>query len=271
MRVQVGQISRPLLRALQFELRQRDVLATLGGLYYWFVADGRKKAIQWLEAAVSMGVYRADRAAAAGGGAGGGHGATEAIECFRGVSIRFLHDPTIARPVRQALIEELGRFQEFQPLLLDIESAVEAAPREPTLRLLRERAGYLEKTVAELATRKSSTAGPRLHELLKSYQQLIASLDDSAGQIGDVERSWCKSLERSSCPIDWRGFAMNTEEPDDEKPAISSPEGKPLSMRSRKRPCRSGGATPGSRIRLHRKASQAGLRELVSQGRFQSG
>ena len=25
----------------------------------------------------------------------------------------FLHDPTLARPVRQALIEELGRFQDF--------------------------------------------------------------------------------------------------------------------------------------------------------------
>jgi hypothetical protein len=118
----------------------------------------------------------------------------DALECFRGVSVRFLHDPTLARPVRQALIEELGRFQEFQPLLLGIESSVKAAPREPTLRLLRQRAGYLEKAVAELAARKSATAGPRLHELLKSYQQLISSLDDSAGQIGDVERKLVQEL-----------------------------------------------------------------------------
>jgi tetratricopeptide (TPR) repeat protein len=191
---QVGQIARPLLRALQFELRQRDVLATLGGLYYWFVADGRKKAIQWLEAAVSMGAIGRIARRLLGEAQAVDMEQREAIECFRSASIRFLHDPTIARPVRQALIEELGRFQEFQPLLLDIESAVEQTPREPTIRLLRERAGYLEKTVADLAMRKSSNAGPRLQELVSSYQQLIAGLDDSAGRIGEIERMLVQEL-----------------------------------------------------------------------------
>src|SRR4029077_17279655 len=130
-------------------LRQRDVLATLGGLYYWFVPDGRKKAIQWLEAAVAMGVEgRIARRLLAEAQAGEMEH-REAIECFRSASVRFLHDPTIARQVRQALIEELGRFQDFRPLLLEIESAAESAPREPTISLLRERAGYLEKTVAD--------------------------------------------------------------------------------------------------------------------------
>jgi tetratricopeptide (TPR) repeat protein len=191
---QVGQIARPLFRALQFELRQRDVLATLGGLYYWFVPDGRKKAIEWLEAAVAMGVEGriARRLLVEAQAVEMEH--REAIEWFRSASVRFLHDPTIARQVRQALIEELGRFQEFQPLLLEIESAVESAPREPTVSLLRERAGYLEKTVGDLAARKSSNAGPRIHELLKNYQQLIAGLDDSAGRIGEIERKLVQEL-----------------------------------------------------------------------------
>jgi tetratricopeptide (TPR) repeat protein len=191
---QVGQIARPLLRALQFELRQRDVLATLGGLYYWFVADGRKKAIQWLEAAVSMGVEGRIARRLLGEAQAVEMEQREAIECFRSASVRFLHDPTIARPVREALIEELGRFQEFQPLLLDIQSAALPTPREPTIRLLRERAGYLEKTVADLAARKSSSAGPRLQELVKSYQHLIAGLDDSAGRIGEIERKLVQEL-----------------------------------------------------------------------------
>jgi len=190
---QVGQIARPLFRALQFELRQRDVLAALGGLYYWFIPDGRKKAIQWLEAATAMGVEGriARRLLVEAQAMETEH--REAIEWFRSASVRFLHDPTLASPVRQALIEELGRFQEFKPLLLDIESAAEPTLREPTVRLLRERAGYLEKTVSHLAA-KSDNASPLLHELLKSYQQLIGGLDDSSGRIAEVERRLVQEL-----------------------------------------------------------------------------
>jgi hypothetical protein len=196
----VKQIARPLLRALQFELRQRDVLATLGGLYYWFVPDARKRALQWLEAAVAMGaqgrivrqlleIARASELA---------H--TEALDCFRSASMRFLHDPTLARQVRQALIEELGRFQEFQPLLIDIESTVEPQPREPTLRLVRERAGYLEKTVADLAARRAETVSPRLHELLKDYQTIIARLDDSTGKMAEIESALVQEFGRNVIP-----------------------------------------------------------------------
>jgi tetratricopeptide (TPR) repeat protein len=193
---QVGEIARPLFRALQFELRQRDVLATLGGLYYWFIPDGRKKAIQWMEAAIAMGVEGriVRRLLVEAQARESEH--REGIEWFRSASVRFLHDPTLTRPVRQALIEELGRFQEFRPLLLDIESTVELTPREPTLRLLRERAGYLEKAVADLAARKSNSVGPRFHELLQSYQQVIAGLDDSTGRIADIERRLVQELGR---------------------------------------------------------------------------
>jgi tetratricopeptide (TPR) repeat protein len=185
---QVGAITRPLFRALQFELRQRDVLATLGGLYFWFVPDGRPKALQWLEAAASMGAEgriarrlleeaRADE-----------REHREAMDWFRSASARFLHDPTIAGAVRQALIEELGRFREFQPLLVDLQSAAELEPREPTLRLIRERAGYLEKAVSELAARKPGEQAPQLQELLADYRRIVAGLDTSTGRIVELER-----------------------------------------------------------------------------------
>ncbi len=112
----------------------------------------------------------------------------EAMEWFRSTSVRFLHDPTVATHVRQALIEELGRFQEFQPLLLDLDAGLDLEPREPTLRLIRERAGYLEKMVADLAARKSGDIGPQLHELRNDYKQLIASLDASTGRMAEIER-----------------------------------------------------------------------------------
>jgi tetratricopeptide (TPR) repeat protein len=184
----VVELTRPLFRALQFEVRQRDILATLGGIYYWFVPDGRKKALQWLESAATMGVEGriARRLLEQGRAAELEH--REAMEWFRSASVRFLHDPTIARSVREALIEELGRFQEFRPILLDLESSTELEPREPTLRMLRERVGYLDRMVSDLASRKSDGVGPQLHELRKDYQQLISGLDASTGRIAEIER-----------------------------------------------------------------------------------
>jgi hypothetical protein len=94
----------------------------------------------------------------------------------------------VATHVRRALIEELGRFQEFQPLLLSLDSDPDLEPREPTIRLLRERAGYLDRMVADLSTRKAGDIGPQLHEPRKDYQQLIAGLDASAGRMAEIER-----------------------------------------------------------------------------------
>jgi tetratricopeptide (TPR) repeat protein len=185
---QTAAMTRPLFRALQFELRQRDILATLGGLYFWFVPDGRKKALQWLEAAAAMGAEGriARRLLEAARADEREH--REAMDWFRSASSRFLHDPTLAASVRQALIEELGRFREFQPLLIDLQSTAELEPREPTLRLLRERAGYLEKAVSELAARKAGELAPKVQELLADYRRVVAGLDTSTGRINELER-----------------------------------------------------------------------------------
>ena len=93
---EVDAIARPLLRALQFELRQRDVLAALGALIYWFVPEKKRDALRWLEAAVDMGVESRiarrllDRT----------HQIEvenrEALEWFRSTTVRFLHDPTVS-------------------------------------------------------------------------------------------------------------------------------------------------------------------------------
>jgi hypothetical protein len=184
----VGELARPLFRALQFELRQRDILAALGGLYYWFLPDKRAKALEWLEAAAALGAEGRIARRLLEQARASDQENRQAMEWFRSTSLRFLHDPTVAAQVRQALVEELGRFKEFQPLLLDLASTPELEPREPTLRLLRERAGYLETMMADLAARKSGAVGPHLHELRKDYQRLIAGIDASTGQLAEVER-----------------------------------------------------------------------------------
>ncbi len=193
---QVAEIARPLY-AVVFELRQRELLASIGGLYYWFVPEKRKKALQWLESAAAMGVV--------------GRIANqiletarmielenrEALEWFRATSSRFLHDPTVMAHVRQALVEELGRFQEFSPMLLDLESAPELEPREPTVRLLRERSGYFEKMVADLALRKSDGIGPQLSLLRDEYAHLIAALDSTTARIAEVERNLVQEVGKT--------------------------------------------------------------------------
>ena len=194
---QVAEITRPLLIALQFELRQRDVLATLGGVYYWFVPEKKRKAVKWLEAAVTMGVdsrvalriLDRDRRVAAE--------SQEALEWFRSTTGRFLQDPTVTAHVRQALVEELGRFQGFQPLLLELDRQTDMEPQEPTLRLIRERAGYMQQMVAEFATRKPAAAQAEFEQLRQEYAKLIMALDSSSGRMAEIERKMVQEIGRT--------------------------------------------------------------------------
>jgi hypothetical protein len=116
---QVYTFAEPLLRALQFVPRHREVLGALGGLYYWFRPDKRDKAREWLEAATVMGVQSRIVRSILEGDRQMQTEHREALDWFRSASIRFLRDPMIAREVRRAVIEELGRFQDFAPMLVD--------------------------------------------------------------------------------------------------------------------------------------------------------
>ncbi len=194
---QVDEIARPLLRALQFELRQRDVLAALGGLTYWFVPEKKRDALRWIEAAVDLGVEsriarrlleRSRQIEVEN---------REALEWFRSTAVRFLHDPTVSAQVRSALAEELGRFQGFQPLLLglDLEDGLEA--QEPTLSLVRERANYLENMVNDFAVRKGGSLDPEFDHLRKDYAGLIGALSAALGRMADVERQLVQAIGKT--------------------------------------------------------------------------
>jgi tetratricopeptide (TPR) repeat protein len=186
--VQTNEITRSLLTALQFELRQRDVLAALGGVYYWFVPQGRRRALDWMEAAVSMGVessvvrrllerYRRIETEN-----------REAMEWFRSTAGQFLHDPTVSAHVREVLVEELGRFQGFQPLLLELDRPVDLDAQEATVRILRERAVYLQQLLSEFAVRKPDAIQAGFEQLRQEYARLLATLDASTGRMAEIER-----------------------------------------------------------------------------------
>jgi hypothetical protein len=190
----VATITGPLLRALQFELRQREVLAALGGLAYWFLPEKRRRAMGWLETALSLGSRsrvarriheRAQHLEMEN---------REALEWFRTMASRFLHDPTVSMQVRNALMEELGRFQGAQPMLLGLEFFADTSPREPTLSLVKERAEYLEKLVADFAARKADGPGPEFDQLRKEYAGLVGALQSSLGRMTEVERRLVQAI-----------------------------------------------------------------------------
>jgi tetratricopeptide (TPR) repeat protein len=195
---QVERLSEPLLRGLQFDPRQRDLLAALGGLYYWFRKDRRKKALEWLEAAELMGVvsrivprilerdrlYEIER--------------REALDWFRSASARFLRDPSLAGEVRSALVEELGRFQEFEPLLISLEQKPDLEQEEPTLETLKERARYLAQLVADISgTGRQAEQKADLTQLRNQYLASLETLERTTEGMAELERRVVKELGKT--------------------------------------------------------------------------
>lgn len=185
---QVAKLSEPLLRGLQFDPRQRDLLGALGGLYYWFRKDRRQKALDWLEAAAMMGVsgrivhkiLERDRLIEME--------RREALDWFRSASARFLRDPTLADEVRRALVEELGRFQEFEPLLISLEQRPDLEPEEPTLEAIKERARYLAQLVADVSSRGQADRQARLVQIRAEYFACLETLERTTENIATLER-----------------------------------------------------------------------------------
>lgn len=184
---QITKLGEPLMRALQFAPRQRDMLGSVGGLYYWFRREKRDLAREWLESAVMMGVggriVRAilehDRLIEVE--------RREALDWFRSASSRFLRDPTIAGQVRSALIEELGRFQEFEPMLISLREQPELETQEPTVEVLRERARYLADLVAGFARRGNSDRFARLAQVHAEYTACLTALEGASQTMAAIE------------------------------------------------------------------------------------
>jgi tetratricopeptide (TPR) repeat protein len=185
---QVAKLSEPLLRGLQFDPRHRELLGALGGLYYWFRKDKRQKALDWLEAAAMMGVsgrivhkiLERDRIIEME--------RREALDWFRSASARFLRDPTLAGEVRHALVEELGRFQEFEPLLISLQQRPELEPEEPTLEEIKERAAYLAQLVADAARKGQSDRHARLAQIRAEYSACLETLERTTENITTLEQ-----------------------------------------------------------------------------------
>jgi tetratricopeptide (TPR) repeat protein len=185
---QVEKLKEPLLRALQFSPRHRDLLGALGGIIYWFRKDKRQKAVEWLEAAATMGVsgrivkkiLEQDRLIEVE--------RRQALDWFRSASSRLLRDPSLNEEVRTALIEELGRFQEFETLIVDLEEKPDFEPEEPTLDVIRERARYLLNLVTELSKQGQIERQARLQKISADYAAYLQALEHTTENINSLER-----------------------------------------------------------------------------------
>lgn len=186
-----------LLRALQFSPRNREALAGLGVVYYWFMNGKRRKGREWIRAATTMGVRSAvlrrlldeDRRVEAE--------RQHALEAFLGASMRFLTDATVKPTVRRLLVEELGRFQEFQPLLLELGDRAALEPQPVTLDVIRDRSAYIAGLVAETGGRASNRDPRPLKVVGDEYRAAATVLSRTVDQIEELERRVFAELGRS--------------------------------------------------------------------------
>ena len=90
------------------------------------------------------------------------------------------------------MIEELGRFDEFRPIVLDLQSsgALDAPPSgDVTVTALRERAAFVGGVASEVVSRADPAAVRVLGELHRELAALVANVDTSATRIAALARA----------------------------------------------------------------------------------
>jgi hypothetical protein len=196
---EVDVIATALLRALQFQPRHRESLAALGALYLAYKRERTAKALSWLDAALTMGV-RSPRARNLLAEARRAElERKELLQMFRSASAKFLSDPAVGVSVRKALIEELGRFDEFRPVVLDLQEsgALDAAPQgEITVTALRERAAFVGGIASEVVRRAEPAAVQKLADIQRELTSLANNVETSSTRITALERQVMEQLGR---------------------------------------------------------------------------
>lgn len=194
---EVDALATLLLRALQFQPRHRESLAALGALYLAYKKERTEKALAWLDAAITMGVRSPRARALLAEARRAEQERKELLAMFRSASARFLSDPAVGIAVRKALIEELGRFDEFRPVVLDLQDsgALDAPPAgEITVSALRERAAFVGGIASEVVRRADPAAVTRLSEIHRELTALANNVDTSATRIAALERAVMEQL-----------------------------------------------------------------------------
>lgn len=195
----VDVIAIALLRALQFEPRQRDALAALAALYLAYRPERSDRALGWLDAALMLGVRSRRARTLLVDARRAETQRKELLAMFRSASAHFLSDPALGLQVRRALIEELGRFDEFRPVVLDLQergALTTPSSGEMTIGGVHERAAFVAHVAAELTRHMTGGAAVALVELHRELGALAAHVDTSAKRIGVIEHAIMEQLGR---------------------------------------------------------------------------
>ncbi len=199
----VESIATALLRALQFQPRHRESLAALGALYLAYKKERTEKALSWLDAALTMGVRSPRARGLLAEARRVEQERKELLQMFRSASAKFLSDPAVGVSVRKALIEELGRFDEFRPVVLDLQEsgALDAQPTgEITVTALHERAAFVGGIASEVVRRgsigPSAAAVAKLTEIHRELTSLANNVETSSTRIAALERQVMEQLGR---------------------------------------------------------------------------
>lgn len=196
---EVEAVATALLRALQFQPRHRESLAALGALYLAYRKDRTAKALAWLDAALTMGVRSPRARGLLAEARRAEQERKELLQMFRSASAKFLSDPAVGVSVRKALIEELGRFDEFRPVVLDLQEsgALDASPSgEITVTALRERAAFVGGIASEVVRRAEPAAVVKLSEIHRELTSLANNVETSSTRIAALERQVMEQLGR---------------------------------------------------------------------------
>lgn len=195
--LQAEGIAHSLQRALQFSPRHREVLAALGILYFYTKPEKRSKALAWLEATISMGVFhplviqlveseksREDRR-------------TKVLDQFLSLSVERLLSRDISNQMRKALLDEWGQFKDFQPALQEIQTVTPPdLSATLTLQAVINRAKYLKNFAAEIETKELTEATPHFKQLQTEYEQLTHHFQHQLYKLSELEKNILQEIGR---------------------------------------------------------------------------
>ena len=186
-----------LLRALQFDLRNREVLGALGVLYFWFNPSKREKALNWMEISTNLGTENQYLLELVERYHNVEVNRQRLLAQFKDLSIKYFTNSTVSKQLKEELLLELGQFQEFKPVLMELDEISQEEAKSPTVATLLSRSQYLNVLTAEITKNKPFFKDiKKVQSFYMEYGQLVANLEGMANKIEEIEQDIMKEIGR---------------------------------------------------------------------------
>ncbi|WP_210489345.1 SEL1-like repeat protein [Rufibacter aurantiacus] len=185
---QIMSVSQSLLRALQFSPRHREVLAALGIFYFYGKTDKKNKALEWLEAAISMGVFHPFVGQLVEKEKGKEDKRSKLLDKFLSLSLERLSSRDIAENMRKALLDEWGQFKDFHPVLQEIKENTKMNFAPITFQAVLNRAKYIQEFATEISNSDIGDSSSQLNQAKDRYERLTNSFQRQMLELTEIEK-----------------------------------------------------------------------------------